>query len=72
MLMRELNLKYARKPLLVISCVMRMLFIINYLKYKIMNIEININDYLSEEEKKELVIQTFKETVKRELLDGIS
>ena len=35
-----------------------------------MNIEININDYLSEEEKKELVIQTFKETVKRELLDG--
>ena len=52
MLMRELNLKYARKPLLVIACVMRMLFIINYLKYKIMNIEININDYLSEEEKK--------------------
>ena len=37
-----------------------------------MNIEININDYLSEEEKKELVIQTFKETVKRELLDGKS
>lgn len=37
-----------------------------------MNIEININDYLSEEEKKELVIQTFKETVKRELLDGHS
>ena len=35
-------------------------------------IKININDYLSEEEKKELVIQTFKETVKRELLDGHS
>ena len=33
-------------------------------------IEIDINEYLSEEEKKELVIQTFKETVKRELLDG--
>lgn len=35
-------------------------------------IKINIDDYLSEEEKKELVIQTFKETVKRELLDGHS
>ena len=30
-------------------------------------IEINVNDYLSEEDKKELVIEVFKEQVKREL-----
>ena len=72
--MRAIPLQVTPNTLLVIGCVMRMLFIINHLKYIIMNmnIEININDYLSEEEKKELVIQTFKETVKRELLDGHS
>jgi hypothetical protein len=33
-------------------------------------IEINIDDYLSEEEKKDLCIKTFKEAVNRELLNG--
>lgn len=32
-----------------------------------MQLEININDYLSEEEKKELIIQVFKDQVKKEL-----
>ena len=35
-----------------------------------MKLEVNIDNYLSEQEKKDIVIEAFKEVVKNEILDG--